>query len=60
MIKHCRRCGDQLHDDRTNQRYCPHCADVTEFERRDERLKTSPKRKRTQLKAQRSYENAHN
>lgn len=51
MIKHCRRCGDRLHDNRTNQRFCPHCADIAEFERRDERLKTSPKRKRTLLKA---------
>lgn len=52
MIKHCRRCGDKLPDNRTNQHYCPHCADITEFERREQRLRLSPKRKRTQLKAQ--------
>lgn len=53
MTKHCKRCGDELNPTRTNQRYCPHCADVAEFERRLERLKLSPTRRQTLSKARR-------
>ncbi len=39
-MKKCIRCGDTLPTPRTNQHYCPHCADVAEFERRDIRLQS--------------------
>ncbi len=52
MIKKCARCGEKLNAERTNQRYCPHCADLTEYERRDERLKSPALRRiRSKLKA---------